>query len=328
MEIPVFGGAIPQIETLTSLCSIPWPLGDYTALRKAKLGNYEDHPSLPALLGALQGCGALEKLTLHGYIHMVQDGPSTTSILLPRLRRLKLFSSDSALILGQLEAPSLVGPVAIYDTNPRKHILGCLPTTQHSKPYLEGVVELRVVFKERLGMHSVAACRECGCTAFYVDAQGIGYQDRRMWIQSSIETVASSVHFSNIRTLTVVTDSITVPWAMWFSNLTQVRKLNVSCPRPEDVLNALLTTSSEDGRPSCPSLRSIAIHRYGKYMIIDHVGLMELVLHRYQMNCPLRRLTLRKDDWEWIQQLDLDGAWVFPTESQCKHPGSRITPRH
>ena len=314
----VFGGVIPRLEILISLNRTPWPLGNYAALRKAELRNYESRASLTALLGALQGCEALEKLSLHGYARMVQTKPGPTPILLPRLHRISLSSCDSALILEYLDAPSLIGPVVIYDTNPRQNILQCLPGTQRSKPYLEGIVGLHVVLETHLATYAIAGCREDGQTAFYIGAQRVEHRVRWTWTRSSIEAVASTVQFSGIRTLTFVTDSIAVPWTVWLPNLSHIRKLSVTCPRSEGILGALLRTSPEDGLPFCPFLRSLAIHRCGKYAIVDHIGLMKLVLYRYRVNRPLRRLTLRKDEWEWIQQLDLDEAWVFLTKSQCK----------
>ena len=315
---PVFGGVIPRLGSLNSLNYTPWPLGNYTALRKADLRNYERRASLTTLLGALQGCETLEKLTLHGYANLTQDRLTPAPILLPRLHRINLFSCNSALILEYLDVPTLVGPIVIYDTNPPQHILQCLPSIRRRKPYLDGIEQLHVVFEASLGIYSVAGCREGGRTSFYIRAQGVRDQARWRWTRSSIEAVASCVQFSSIRTLTLVTDSATIPWAVWLPNLSHMRRLSVSSPRSEDILRALLTSSPEDGSPFCPSLRSLAIYRCGDYGVIDHVGLMELVLHRYWVGRPIRRVMLHRDEWEWIQQLDQDGSWVFLAESQCK----------
>ena len=320
--VPVFGGVVPRLETLYSLNYTPWPLSNYTALRKAELRSYERRASLAVLLGALQGCEALEKLTLHGYASLEQVMPSPTPILLPRLHRISLFSCDSALILDHLDAPTLVGPVVINDNgSSTQNILQCLPNTQRRKPYLEGIVQLHIVFETYLAMYSIVGCREGGQTAFYVRAQGVVDQVRWTWTRSSIEAVASCVHFSNISTLTFVTDSAVVPWAMWLPNLSHIRRLSISCPNSEGILTALLTISTEDGFPFCPLLRSLAIYRSGEYGVIDHAGLMQLVLHRYWVERPLRRLLLHKDEWEWLQQLGLDDAWVFLAEPQCKQFG-------
>jgi hypothetical protein len=115
---PVFGGIAPRLETFTSLHYTPWPLGNYAALRKAELQNCDHHATLATLLDALQGCEALEKLTLHGYARLGHGMPEPTPILLPRLHKIDLFSCDSALILEYLDASSLTGPVVISNTTP------------------------------------------------------------------------------------------------------------------------------------------------------------------------------------------------------------------
>ena len=235
---PIFGGVIPRLQILTSLNHTAWPLGNYATLRKAELQNYDQHPSLTALLDALQGCEVLEKLILHGYTRMSQVVPGSTPILLPRLHQINLLSCDSALILECLDAPSLSGPVVIFDTSPRHHILQSLPSTQDKEPYLKGIVGLHVVFETHLARYHVSGYHEGGRLAFSITAQGVGYWARWTWTRSSIGAVASSVYFSNIRTLTFVTDCIMVPWGMWLPNLSHVRNLSVSCPRSEGILCA------------------------------------------------------------------------------------------
>ena len=316
----MFGGITPRLENITSLHHTPWLLNNYAALRRAELRNCDHLARLETLLDALQGCEALEKLTLHGYARLRRGVPGPTPTLLPHLHEIDLLSCDSALILEYLDTPTLIGPVVIYDTNPRQNILQCLPGSNHNKPYLGGISELHVALDMYLARHYITGYYQDGRIAFYVGVHGVGDRVRWIWARSSIEAVASSAHFSEIHTLVFITDSLAIPWTMWLPNLTHIRKLSVSCPRSGDVLKALLATSPEDGSPFCPLLDSLAVYRCGKYAIVDHVSLAKFLLYRYRVERPLRRLSLHQDEWEWIR--DLDEAWGFLIESQCKHFGS------
>ena len=320
---PVFGGVIPQLQTLTSVNNTPWTLGNYAALRKAELHNYHQHPPFATLLDALEGCRMLEKLTLHGYTQMTQDARGPSTILLPCLRQIDFSSCDSALILEHLDTPSLSGPAVIQDTSPRRNILQSLPSTQRSTPYLEGVTELHVVFEANRAQYYVSGYRDDGRSAFSIVTRGVDHRFRWTWVLSSIEAVASSSHFSEIRTLKLVTDGAVVPWKMWLRKLRHIRNLSVSCPKPEDLFTALLTTP-EDGLPLCPSLRTLAISRCGRCANVDPSSLLELVLHRHWTGRPLRRLALHQDDWEFIRRLDMDKAWDYLTKLLCAYLSPHI----
>ena len=88
--------------------------------------------------------------------------PGLTPILLPHLRQIDLLSCNSALILGYLNAPTLIGPVVIYNTNPLQNILQCLPSTDHNKPYLGGIVKLHVALGTYLAQQYVTAYDQDG----------------------------------------------------------------------------------------------------------------------------------------------------------------------
>ena len=111
------------------------------------------------------------------------------------------------------------------------------------------------------------------------------------------------------------TDTFVVPWDLWLSKLGHLRELTVSCPRSEGLIISLLGDSPSNGLQLCSSLRSLALYRCGRCAVVDHVGLMGLVVARYRAGRPLRRLKLHKDEWDWIQLLDK--SWVTLAESQC-----------
>ena len=268
-------------------------------------------------------CTLWERLTLHGYARLGQGVPGLTPILLPPLRQIDLLSCDSALILGYLDAPTLIGPVVIYDTNPLQNILQCLPSTDHNKPYLGGIVKLHVALNTYLARQYVMGYDQDGRTAFYIGVHGVGDLVRWTWARSLVEAVASFARFSRIHTLVFITDSVDVPWSMWLPNLSHIRKLSVSCPRSEDILTALIATSPEDRLPFFPLLDSLALYWCRKSMFVDPIGLMKFVLYRYQVERPLHKLTLHQDEWEWFQQLD--ETWGLLIKSQCKHFSSPTT---
>ena len=108
---PIFNEEIPRLETFTTHYYVPWPLGVYASLREVDLWNNNQTVTLLSLLDGLRGCKNLERLTLHGYTCLDRGGPPPATVSLPCLRQLDIFSSDSALILEHLDAPSLTGPV-------------------------------------------------------------------------------------------------------------------------------------------------------------------------------------------------------------------------
>ena len=313
---PMFSGSLPRLETLTSTFYVPWLLGNYNSLKQADLCNHGQHRiTITMLLNALRGCETLEKLSLHGYACLDNGTPRSSTVSLPRLSELNLFSSDSALILEHLETPSLTGPVVILDSNPEDHILRCIPRAQRYAPYLEGITKLSIVLISHATRFSITGYREDGIVALYIGACGVEHWYRWTWVQASIQAIASSAHFPGIRNLTVSTDAPVVPWSLWLPSLNDVKKLTVSCPRSENLLVGLLATSSEDGLLPCPSLESLALYRCGERAVVDHTRLMGFVISRYRAGRPLRKLKLHNDDWDWIQQLDK--SWVALAQSQC-----------
>ena len=317
---PIFGGRIPRLESITSLSYAAWPLRNYTTLRRAELRNHGRRIPLASLLDALRGCEVLEKLILHGYARLSHETLDPVKVSLPRLSKIDLFSSDSALILGHLETPSLTGPVIIFDTNPDLGILHSLPRDQHNAPYLQGIVKLHVVLNAFSSQYHISGYREDGSITLYIAVCGVENWLRWTWVGGSIVNVATFFHFFQIRSLIFATDNSTVPWDLWLPNLEHLRELTVSCPRSESLLNCL-GTPLENGLPLCPSLQGFALYRCGRCAVVDHVGLMGFVMSRYRTGRPLRSLKLHKDEWDWIQELD--NTWVVLAQSQCTYSRQR-----
>ena len=314
----MFGGRLPRLETLASAFYIPWLLGNYTSLRQVDLRNHGQYRiTLTLLLDALRGCKTLEKLSLHGYARMDNGTPRSSTISLPRLSELNLFSSDSALILEHLETPLLTGPVVIFDSNPEDHILRSIPRVQRYAPYLEGITKLSVVLNSHTMQFSVTGYREDGIVALYIGVCGVENWYRLTWVRESIQAIALFVHFSGIRILTLFTDAPVVPWTMWLQNLKSVVELAISCPRPENLLLGLHTASPEDGLLPCPSLESLALYRCEKCTSVDHTSLMGFVISRYRVGRPLRKLKLHKCEWDLMQQRDK--LWATLAQSQCAY---------
>jgi hypothetical protein len=320
---PAFHGETPRLEVLTSLYHNPWPLGNYAFLKWAELRNHNHFVTLGSLLDALRGCGLLEKLILHGYSRLGNADRAPATLSLPRLGQLDLFSSDSALILGHLDAPTLKGPLIIFDSNPQQHILCSLPEPRHDTPYLQGITKLHAVLSSHSAQYYVVGYRGDGPPAFYVGVCGVGHWVRWTWVYESIKALATFTHFSDIRSLILSTDAPSVPWQMWLPNLSRVRELTVSCPRSEGLLTTLLRAPPEGGLPFCPSLSSLALFRCGRCAVVDHVSLMEFVLTRCRMRRPLRRLKLHRDDWDWIRELDR--MWIALAQTECMSFRSRST---
>ena len=298
----IFGGEIPLLGTFAASCGVPWALGNYASLREADIRNKRGIVTLSSLLDSLKGCKKLEKLSLFGFTQPDSMRlPQATPVSLPNLRQIDIFSSDSALILEYLEAPSLTGLVTITDTNPHNHILFPLPRNQLKPPYMRGIKILHLVLDTHSMQHYITGSREDGSTAFYIGACGIGYWLRRSWVQASIEAVAACTHFFRVNSLIFATDATEVPWDLWLPNLSHIQELNISCPRPEDLLSALISHPSSNGLPLCPSLNSIALRRRGKHLAVDRGLMKSLVLSRYLEGRPIRKLKLQRDEWDMIR---------------------------
>lgn len=310
---PVFRGEFPLLEALFSQYCTTWPLGNYATLTHVELRNHSHHTSLTSLLDTLRGCVVLEGLVLDGYAFVVQEPPLLTPICLPRLKQIDLQTSDSALILGHLEVPSLRGPVVILNSTSRRHILQALPANQHNTPYLQGITSLHVDLSTRSSYHCVAGFRGDGSTAVYLGIYGMSSRERSSWAQLSFTAIAFFSPFFNIRTISLVTDAPAVPWELWLPNLACVEELTASCPRPDGLLAALLASSPEN---ALPLLRNLTVYRRGRYSVVDHTALMQFVLHRYRIARPLRQLRLNREEWGWIQRLD--ETWVLLAQSQGK----------
>lgn len=316
---PVFRGEFSRLEVLTSHFCVTWPLVNYTTLTHVELRNHSLRVTLESLLNTLTGCKALESAILERYGNLEQGVPHPTPILLPRLQKIDLISSDSALILEHLEAPSLRGPVVIYGQNTQRDIFRSLPIPRRNTLYFQGITGLTVCLNIDTSYDFVAGFHGKGSTAFYVGVYGEPHSTKWSWARLSFASVASFVPLSNIRTLTLVTDVLAVPWDLWIPNLNFVEELSVSCPRLNILLAALLDPSPDT---RLPSLRSLTFHRLGTCAIMDHANLMEFVIYRCQAARPLRQLRLDREEWEWIQSLD--ETWVLLVQSQCKYLGSLV----
>ena len=242
-----------------------------------------------------------------------------TPVSLPRLRQLNIFSSNSTLILEHLNAPSLTGPVVIFDTSPHYHILRSLPKTKADPPYLQGIKKLHLVLNAGSAQHYVVGFREDGSTAFYIGACAIGYQTlaRQSWVDASIEAVAACPHFSRINSLVFATDSPEVAWDLWLPALGHLEVLNVACPRSQDLLTTLTVSSQANGLPVCPSLHSLALQRCGAHAAANNVRLMNLVLSRYRVERPIRKLKLQKDEWDAIQRRNESWGKFVQSQGAC-----------
>ena len=306
----VFRGEFPRLKMLNSLYYATWPLGSYATLTHAELLNHDQRVTLASLLDALTGCMALEGLILQGYVRLGRGILHLTPVFLPRLRQIDLVTCDSALILEHLEAPSLRGPVVVYDSSPRGHILRSLPAHQYDTPYLQGITSL-VIDLTQSPCHFVSGFRADGSCTFYVGVDGAPSRAKRSWTQLSFVTVASFSPFFNIRSLTLVTDALTVSWELWLPNLNFLVEFTVSCPRLDNLISALLAPL--DTR--LPSLQRLTLRRFGIFAILDHRNLMAFVLYRYEAGSPLRQLQFDREEWERIQKRD--ETWVLLVKSQC-----------
>ena len=260
-----------------------------------------------------RGCEVLKSLVLHGFsILEVIDAPPA-AVVLPNLRRLGLFSCDSTLLLGNIELPSLSEPLVISNPTPYEDIMGSVPQNRHHELYLQGLYKLQVTLNARRSQYSIAAYREDGRLALYIGTSGVSHWLRWGWVTASMDAVARFGPFSTVHTLSFSTDGLMTSWPLWLLNLRFLKQLSVTCPSPDRLLCALLTSNPETGLPPCRDLSSLALHRCGQCISTNSL-LKELVLSRRAIGAPLRKLVLHEDDWLNISRIDR--SWANLVESR------------
>ena len=303
--IPSNPSVFPVAETMR-LSSPSWYPSFAPRLKVLDLRSSDNNASFSTLLHALGGCPILESLTLQGYRHFVDEDSSEVLVTaLSRLRRLHIFSCNSALILASLRLPSLTHPLVIFDSDPHEDILRSLPERQPGAPYLEDISKLRVVLNMGSSQYSVAAYREDGRMNLYLGVSTVSWLSRWRWIRGSMEAVTSFDPFSGVTTLSITADVILASWSPWLSRMRSLSRLDLCCPDVTGFLDILST--SVDGSPLCPSLHTLALGGFQRSNRLDYRLLKTCISFRRTEGCPLTFVLVPGD--EWAEVLARDASW-------------------
>jgi len=312
--VPLGHSVFPLAESMR-LSSPSWYPGVAPCLKNLDLRNDNNTASITSLLHALEGCPALESLTLQGYRQFIDEhSPNTPVTTLPKLHRLHFFFCNSAPILASLRLPSLTHPLAIFDSDPHEDLLHYLPQRQLGAPYLDGVSKLRVVLNIGNSQYSVSAYREDGRTNFCLGVSSVSHLFRWQWIRESMETITSFDPFSGVTSLSISTDVIFASWSSWLSRLHHLSRLDLCCPDVTSYLDTLST--SVDGSPLCPSLRTLALRGSHPSIRLNYELLKACILFRRAVGCPLTLVLVPED--EWVQARAYDVSWDALVNSQSK----------
>ena len=309
-EIPqVFGGIMPNLEHLSISNPEGWKIQPFQNLHTVQIVAYSWRRwRLKTLLDCLDAGVPIKELHLTRFENFEFESaikPRRT-VSLPSLNILRLTFCNSALILNHLEIPpstalSIYGYCAqsddIFTGLPESlGFLGTLRTSQLLTAVFD--VEKQIFEVEVQGTDSL------DLLLGVVPRQG---EFDRKWILRSMNAVTRFAPFTGVKWLTVVIDEDKMPWKSWLSRFTQLSTLEVRCPDPGELLNALTASDRDTGRVLCPSLRSLSIER-NKRPTMDASLLRECLETRASTGSPLSTLNLNDLDWSVIPDAELY-AW-------------------
>jgi len=314
VNVNPFGAKLTQLRSITSLSCGLWPLGESQHLTSAQIRNDDRPILLNTFLDAFRGCETLESLILHGFNTLLPSDAPPAVLSLPNLQRLHLFSCDSTVLLGHIKFVSLSEPLMIFNSIPYQDILRSIPQSYHSAAFLQNLGKLQVALNARRSQYSVAAYRNDGRLALYIGVSGVAHWLRWGWIRASLDAVARFRPFSTVDALSFATDSLVTSWDTWLVNLPNLEYLNVTCPKPDGLLQALLIPDTKTRLHVCRALRILALHRCEQRTLINYVDLKRLVLSRWAARSPLEQIILHEDEWAYMRYLDT--SWIDLVGSQ------------
>ena len=338
---PFFDGIMPQLRYLSISNPTGWEIKSFQHLQTIHItANTWRRWRLSALLDCLDANVALRELHLTCFESFEPEPPSSAGriVSLASLHLLRLTFCNSVLLLDHLDIPPCTA-LSIYSyCQPSENIFACLPDSSRFLGVLKSPQFLTVVFDVEKGVFEVEIL---GPGDIHILLGAVPREGRfeRKWVLRSMTTVTRFAPLSGIKWLTMVIDERQMPWKSWLSRFNQLSALEVQCPDPEEILNALVASIGETGRVLCPLLRSLSMER-SKRPTINSSLLRECLAIRASTGNAISRLNLGNLDWssasgadlvaweELISRTQLDGRyyclhapfWVFTSfsPSHCR----------
>ena len=327
-EIPqVFGGVMPNLEYLSISNPKGWKIQPFQNIHTVHIVAHSWKLwHLGTLLDFLEAHVPIEELHLTCLEHFESE-PATESrrtVSLSSLNVLRLTFCNSALILSHLEiSPSTA--LSIYGYCGRSEdILTGLPESL-GPLRIPKTSQLTAIFDVQKQVFEIEVLWTDGLDLLLGVVPRQGQFDRK-WVLRSMNAVTRFTPLASAKWLTVVIDEDRMPWKSWLSKFAGLFTLEVRCPDPGELLNALTASSGSTGKVLCPSLRSLSIER-NKRPTMDTSLLRRCLETRASAGSVLATLNLNDLDWSAISDTELD-AWEELTDRTRLNSRWNLTPFH
>ena len=307
---PLFGGSTPQLEHLSISNPAGWDVKTFQHLHTLHItGNRRKRWRLGTLLDCLDTNVTLKELHLT-HFELFEPEPTTSTkrvVSLSSLQLLRITFCDSALLLDRLDVPPSV-TLSVYNyCRPSEDILTLLPKSPRFLETLKRPRFLTVVFDVEKQIFEVEILESGQGVHLLLGAVPRNGQFERKWVLRSMTAVARFTPLSGVKWLTMVVDEYKMPWKMWLSRFDQISTLEVRCPDPGEILDALAASTANTGQALCPLLRSLSMER-SKRPTVDSSILREFLVTRASTGNAIWRLNLHDLDWSSVASADLV-AW-------------------
>jgi len=301
----MFGGQIPQLESLTLSGFTRCPAGFLGSLKYLSLKLPPAHPPVltTRVVDLLAAAPNIETLSLTSFLFMIEDSPPSLKATLPRLRNALLRRCDNISILPHIVIPEEAELHISVDhrtlglgigSHPAdRHILLALPPSLEKHLPLPTSPKLIIEIDDTLGGFAIALAN-IGSTNLRFKMSECSGQVPLDFVRRSLEAIPCHTYLKTARNI-IVSIPPTVPGIVWPSLLnkfTLVTQLSVRALPAEVVLDALMRTDG-DGLPVCPSLKRVVFYVTGfSARPVGSKSIARLFLFRIATGFPLEKVTI------------------------------------
>jgi len=301
----MFGGQIPQLESLTLSGFTRCPSGFLKSLKHLALRLPPGHPTVltTKVVDLLTAAPNIEALSLTSFLSVVDDSSPSHKATLPRLRNALLRGCDTVSILPRIAIPEGAQVHVSVDhrtlrsgTSQRSadlHILLALPPSLGTHLFLPVYPKLTIEIGETLSRFTITLTG-VGSAKLCLKISVCSGQIPLEFVRRSLEAIPCHAY---LRTARHIAMSIppTVPgigWSSWLKKFAFAVELSVRALPAEVVLGALMRTDG-DGLPVCPCLRHVEF--YGSEFsarTLDPKWIAKLLLFRVATGFSLEKITV------------------------------------
>jgi hypothetical protein len=305
-----FSGKFPNIQHITLICPGPCRLRFLVNLTQVTLHNGSRRWDIDEFLDFVDGCSSLRSLSVIRYLCFYPGRDSTRTVPLPSLVDLRLNTCDTASILGHLTLPvTTVVSVCVnvkYVSKDFNSIFSCIPSKADHVRFLQNARSLTIVL-DRVHRDFRISGFSGATLSFLLQLCGPVTRLDGDWVHRSLEAATNTLRFSEIDSLTLVTDSQNLPWEPWLCQFGRLSTLDVCCADIRGLVVALNYTRS--GVPLCHTLRHLTIDVPQGGSWSHHASPLKSAIRLCKMQGgAISCLTINAHEWDGIRRLD--PTWI------------------